>query len=76
MKPIQLRCPACNRFLGTSRAAAVDVKLKCGNCGHYERQQIRRLTLAASNTSQATRGRLAVDLKPIEGTTPTARGTN
>lgn len=76
MKPIQLRCPTCNRFLGTSKAATIDVQLKCGNCGTYERQQIRRLTLAASNTSSTTRGKLAVDLKPIEGATPKTRGTN
>lgn len=77
MKPIQLRCPNCNRFLGTSKAATVDVKLKCGNCGNYERQQIRRLTLAhQSNTSSTTRGNIAVDLKPLEGATPKPRGTN
>lgn len=71
MKPIQLRCPNCNRFLGTSKAPTVDVKLKCGNCGAYERQQLRRLTLAhQSNTCPTTRGKLTADTKPREGTTP------
>lgn len=77
MKPIQLHCPNCNRFLGTSKAATVDVKLKCGNCGNYERQQLRRLTLAAtSNTCSTTRDTLTADIKPFEGATPTVRGTN
>lgn len=71
MKPIQLRCPKCNRFLGTSRAAHVDVKLKCGNCGTYQRQKLARLTLAGN------RGKLTAYLKPQEGSHPqTLRGTN
>lgn len=74
MKPIQLRCPNCNRFLGTTKAATVDVKLKCGNCGAYERQKLQRLTLAhQSNTSSTTRAKLAADSKPQEGTTPQTR---
>lgn len=78
MKPIQLRCPTCNRFLGTTKAATVDVKLKCGNCGNYERQKLRRLTLAhQSNTSSTTRGKLWADTKPQEGIHPqTLRGQN